>query len=100
MWCWRILDYENCKFRKKLADKRVEECTANIEEVKIAGKNKHKNKCSPCILYTVLFSIIFPINIGIATYFFYYKYMNHNKENVSEYDYAYQAKHYWYKWEK
>ena len=25
------LDYENCKFRKKLVDKLVEECTENIE---------------------------------------------------------------------
>ena len=24
---------------------------------------------------------------GIATYFVYYKYMNHNKENISKYDY-------------
>ena len=47
-----------------------------------------------CVLYIVLFSIIFTINIGIATYFVYYKSMNHNKENVSKYDYVYQAKSY------
>ena len=27
------LDYENCKCRKKLVDKLVEECTENIEEI-------------------------------------------------------------------
>ena len=32
------------------------------------------------------------INNGIATYFVYYKYTNHNKENVSKYDYVYQSK--------
>ena len=29
-----------------------------------------------------LFSTVFTINVGIATYFVYYKYMNHNKENA------------------
>ena len=29
------LDYENCKCRKKSVDQLVEECTANIDEVKI-----------------------------------------------------------------
>ena len=63
-----------------------------IEEVKIAGKNK--DKCSSCILYIVLFSIFFTISIGIDVYFIYCKYINHNKENVSKYDYTYHAKNY------
>ena len=90
------LDYENCKCRKKLVDKLVAECTENIDEVKIAESNSVDNihKCSSCTLYIVLFSIIFTINIGIATYFVYYKYMNRNKENVSRYDYVYQATNY------
>ena len=79
---------------KKLVDKLVEECTENIDEVKIAGENEHKNKCSSCTLYIVLFSITFTISIGIATYFVYYKYMSRNKENVSKYDYVYRAKNY------
>ena len=74
------LDYENCKCRKKLVDKLVKECTENIDEVKIASENEHKNKCSFCILYIALFSIIFTINVGITTYFVYNKYMNRNKE--------------------
>ena len=49
------LDYENCKCRKKLVDKLTEECTENIDEIKIASGNKHKNKCSSCALYIVLF---------------------------------------------
>ena len=40
------LDYKNCRCRKKLSDKLVEECAETVEEVKIAGKNEHKNKCS------------------------------------------------------
>ena len=44
--------------------------------------------------YIALFSIIFTINVGISTYFVYYKHMNRNEENVSRYDYAYQATDY------
>ena len=69
------LDYENCKCRKKLVNKLVEESTENIEQVKLAkitsaeDGNKHKNKCSYCTLDIPLFSIIFTINIAIVTYF-------------------------------
>ena len=66
------LDYKNCTRRKKLVDKLVEECTENIDEVKIASENEHKNKSSSCILYIVLFSILFTINVGIGTYFVYF----------------------------
>ena len=48
-------------------------------------------KCSSCIFYVLLFSIFFTINVGIATYSAYYKYMNGNKENASKYDCVYQA---------
>ena len=38
--------------------------------------------------------IIFTINIGIATYFVYYKHMNCDKENAYRYDYVCQTKNY------
>ena len=80
------LDYENCKCRKRLVD----ECDKNIDEVRIVSESK--NKCNYCIFYIVLFSIFFTINVGIAAYFVYYKYVNLNKENVSVYDYVYYTK--------
>ena len=87
------LDYENCKCRKKLVDKLIEECNESIdEEVKILDKSE--DKCGSCILYIVSFSIFFTINIGIATYFIYYKYINSNEGNFSVYDYVYQRKNY------
>ena len=71
------LDYENCKCRKRLVDKLVDECTETIdEEIKILDKNE--DKCSSCILYIALFSIFFTINVGIDSYFVYYKYVNYN----------------------
>ena len=63
-----------------------------VEEVKILDKNE--NNCSSCILWIGLISIFFTINVGVATYFVYYKYMNRKKENISKYDYVYQARNY------
>ena len=71
------LDYENSKYKKRLVDKLVEECSENFEEVKLAKITlaEHKNVCkSSCILHIVLFSIIFTLNIEIGTYFVYYTY--------------------------
>ena len=89
----KYLDYKNCKSRKKLVDKLVEECTETAKEVKIM-KIIINAILAYCTLYNVLFSIFFTISIGIGVYFAYYKYMNHNKENVSKYNYSYQGKNY------
>ena len=70
----------------------IDECNETIDEMKIVSENK--NKCNSCIFYIVLFSIFFATNVGIATYFVYYKYVNRNKENVSKYDYVYQTENY------
>ena len=75
-----------------MVDKLIEECNENIEETSLI--NSIKCKHNSCILYIVLFSIIFTINIGITTYFVYYKYINHNEESVSVYDYVYKRKNY------
>ena len=67
------LDHENCKCRKKLIDKLVDECAETVEEVKLAkmtlAKNENKYKCNSCTLYIVLFSILFTINLGIGALF-------------------------------
>ena len=77
-----------------MVDKLLEECNENIEERSLVKINSTKCKSNSCMLYIALFSIFFTINIGIATYFVYHKYMNCNKENVSVYDYVYHAKKY------
>ena len=57
---------------KKLVDKLVEECTENVEEVKLAKitstENKNKHKCSSCTLYIVLFSIIFTLELVLISF--------------------------------
>ena len=90
------LQYENCKCRKRLEDKLVEEYNDNIDEAKLAGVAlfEHGNECecsyTICILLVV---IALTVSIGIGAYFT-YKYINRNKENGSKYDYTYQAKNY------
>ena len=50
-------DYENCKYTKKLVDKLIEECTENIDEVKIASKSEHKNKMQfLCAIHCIIFN--------------------------------------------
>ena len=82
------LDYENCKCRKKLVDKLVQECTENVEELKLANitsaEDENKHKCSFFTLYIVLFSVIFTANIEIGSYFVYYKFMNRKKETAAK----------------
>ena len=60
------LDYENCKCRKKLVDKLVEEFIETVEEVE---HNENKHKCSSCTLCIVLFAIVFTISDVIGIYF-------------------------------
>ena len=91
----KYLHYSNCKCRKKLVDRLIDECTENIEEARLVEKTivkyENKHKRSSCTVCIVLFSIILTINVGIGIYFVYYKYMNRNKEDVSKYDYTYQT---------
>ena len=75
------LDYENCKCRKKLVDKLIDECTETNEEVKLAkitsmelhsAENENENKYSSCKVYIVIIVVIFTIFTGISIYFVYY----------------------------
>ena len=49
------LDYKSCECRKKLVDKLIEQCTENVDEIKIAGIAlfEHGNECV-CSYYFVL----------------------------------------------
>ena len=71
---------------KKLVDKLVEECTKNVEEVRLAkiisAEDENKHKCSSSTLYTVFFSILFTFNVGIGTYFVYIHWFKKNKAIV------------------
>ena len=80
------LDYENCKCRKKLVDKLVEECTETADEVKLAkitlAENESENKYSSCTVYIVFMVVVFTIFIRTTTCFVYYNW-SLIKNNVS-----------------
>ena len=71
------LDYWDCKCRKKLVDPLVEECTENIDEIKLVNitvENENKDRCRFSTVYRVLFwifFIFFIISNGIIIYFVY-----------------------------
>ena len=80
------LDDENCKCRKKLVDKLVDEYTETIEEVNLAkitlAENESSYKCSSCTMYTLLFWIFFTINVGgLGAYLIYFHW--YLKEDVT-----------------
>ena len=63
------LDYENCKCRKMLVDKLVEECTKTIDEAQLAeiALFKHGNECVCCYtVFIVLAVIVLTVSIGIG----------------------------------
>ena len=70
------LDYKNCKCKKSLVDKLVEECAENVEDSRLveitSTEKKNKHKCSSCTLYIVLILVPFTVSIGIGTYFLYF----------------------------
>ena len=73
------LHYSNCKCRKKLDDQLVEECSKNIDEVKMAKvtsdehENEHENVCKcSCTLYIILFYVFLTISIYIGSLFIYF----------------------------
>ena len=80
------LDYENCKYRKKLVDKLIDECTETVGEVKLTkitlAEKESENKYSSCTVYIVLMIVVFTVFTGITTYFVYYNW-SFIKNNVS-----------------
>ena len=80
-----------------MVDKLVEKCDENIDQAKLTeiALFEHKNKClCSYTIFIVLTVIVLTVSIGVGAYFVYHKYIIRNEENVSIYDYVYQAKNY------
>ena len=84
------LDYKNCKCRKKIIDKLIEECSKNIyenETLDIIPLNKiplnvYKKVCNSCMVYIVLFVVFLITSICICCVFIYF-YWYLKKDNIS-----------------
>ena len=65
------LDYVNCKCRKRLIDKLLEECSENTDEKKLHSNEinyyeKIRSFCSVCIVFLVILFIL----KNVAVFFF------------------------------
>ena len=80
------LDYENCKCRKEIVVKLVEECSEEIDGNELtynATLNDYENGCDFCAIYIVLFVIAFLKIIGISSaYFYFHWYLKQDNTNT------------------
>ena len=85
-----ILDYKNCKCRKMIIDKLVEECNENINEnetidttpLNAIPLNVYKKVRNSCMVYIVLFVIFLITSICICIVFMYF-YWYLKKDNIN-----------------
>ena len=82
------LDYENCKYRKKIIHKLVEEWNKYIEGNKMLYNetldiiSSRDNKTSNSrILYIILFSVFLIISISMAVYVYLFLYLKNRSTN-------------------
>ena len=84
------LDYKNCKCRKSIIDKLVEECCKNIdgnemfynETLDVIPLNVYKSVCSSRMIYIVLFVVFLITIICICSVFIYFSWYL-KKYNIS-----------------
>ena len=82
------LDYKDCRCRKKIIDKLVEECSENIDgnemlynetlDVIPSSDNKTSNSC---VVYIILFSVFLIISISMAIYVYFFLYLKNRSTN-------------------
>ena len=85
------LDYKNCRCRKKIIDKLVEERSENIDGNKMlynetlyiisSSENKTSDSCVVCI---ISFSVFLIISISMAIYVYFFLYLK-NKSTIFHY---------------
>ena len=84
------LDYKNCKCRKRIIDKLVEESSEKIYEnetldiipLNAIPLNVYKEVCNSCMVYIVLFVVFLITSICISSVFVYF-YWYSKKDNIS-----------------
>ena len=79
------LDYKNCKRRKKLLHKLVEESSENIDgnkKIYNGAFNDHKNVCNSCKIYLILFATAFLIIIGSRSAHLYFHWYLKSSDTV------------------
>ena len=87
------LDYKNCRCRKKIIDKLVEECSENIDGNELLYNEtldaipSNGNKTSNCcVAYIILFSVLLIINIYMAIYVYFFLFLKNRSTNSHHFD--------------
>ena len=83
------LDYKNCKCRKNIIDKLVEECRENIdgnemlynETLDVISSSDNNKTSGSCIVYIILFSVFLIIRISMAIYVYFFPYLKNRSTN-------------------
>ena len=83
------LHYKNCRCRKKIIDKLVEECSENIdgnemlynETLDIISSSYNNKKSGSCFAYIILFSVFLIISISMAIYVYFFLYLKNRSSN-------------------
>ena len=83
------LDYKNCKCRKNIIDKLVEECRENIdgnemiynETLDVISSSDNNKTSGSCIVYIILFSVFLIIRIFMAIYVYFFTYLKNRSTN-------------------
>ena len=82
------LYYKKCKYRKKIIDKLLEECSKNIdgnemlytETLDIISSRDNKTSGS-CIVYIILFSVFLIISISMAIFVYFSLHLKNRSTN-------------------
>ena len=80
------LGYKNCKCRKNIADKLVEESSENIdgnEMIYNGNLDDYKKACSSCTIYIVLFAIFLIISTIISSVLIYFHWYLRRRNNIT-----------------
>ena len=85
------LNYSDCKCRKKLTDKLIDECIEAIEETKLVNttftENENNYECGSCLVYIVLMIVALTIFNAITVYLVCYNwYLINNNNNNNDND--------------
>ena len=83
------IDYKNCRCRKKIIDKLVEECSENIdgnkmlynETLDIISSSDNNKTSGSCIVYIILFSLFLIISISMVIYVHFFLYLKNSSTN-------------------
>ena len=104
----QYLDYANCKWRKGLIDKLVQECNENIDEKELHSNeiNDYEKIYNSCSVYIVLLVMFLILSISISSIFIYFHwYLKKSNTRVTNINPRTETVIYWmqfqwvYKWE-